>query len=51
MNAAEEALVDDHTGQRGVGFERGVFHIAGLVAEDGTQEFFFRRGIAFHPSG
>ena len=51
VHTAEEALVDDHTGQRGVGFERGVFHIAGLVAEDGTQEFFFRRGIAFSLRG
>ena len=42
----EQFLVDNNATERGVGFKRRVFNVAGLVAEDGTKEFFFGRGVA-----
>ena len=42
----KEFLVDDDTRERRVGLERRVFHIAGLVAEDGAEQLLLGRRVA-----
>ena len=46
IGAAEQFLIDHDAEQRRLRLQRSVFHIAGLVAEDRTQQFLFRRRIA-----
>ena len=43
--AREEVGTDNDTFQRGGSFQRSILHVAGLVAEDGTQQFLFGRRI------
>ena len=45
-HAGEEFFVDDDTTYRGRNLEGGVFDVAGLVAEDGAEEFLFWSGVA-----
>ena len=42
----KEAGADDHALQRRVGLQRSVFHITGLVAEDGAEQLLLGGGIA-----
>ena len=44
--AAVELRVNHHAVQRGLRLERGILHVAGLVAEDGAQELLLGRGVA-----
>ena len=46
-NTGEQTLTDNNTLQRRRGFQRSVLHITGLVTEDGTEQFLFRRRIRF----
>ena len=42
----EQALSDNDARERRIGLEGSVFHVAGLVAENGAQQLLLRRGIA-----
>ena len=46
VGAAVELRVDHHAVQRRLRLERGVLHVAGLVAEDGAEQLLLRRRIA-----
>ena len=46
-NTGEQFLVDDHTRHGRWNPQGSVFDIAGLVTKNGSQQFFFRRRIAF----
>ena len=46
-NTREQTLTDNNTFQRRRSFQRSVLHITGLITEDGTEQFLFRRRIWF----
>ena len=43
----EQFLVNDHATERRTGLERGILHVAGLVAEDGAEQLLLGTGVAF----
>ena len=51
VDATEEALVDDHTGERGVGLEGGVFHVHRLCRRRWRARAFLPAWDRFRPSG
>ena len=51
VRTAVKPRVDDHAVQRRLRLERSVLHVAGLVAEDGAQQFLLGRGVALALGG
>ena len=45
--AGEDLAIDDGAFNSGRAVERRVFHVAGLFAEDGAEQFLFRRELSF----